>query len=338
MIARGSERMDLDALLQVTAAGPSAVMLANGTLGCGHTADGMLDAATSGDQGTGGGLLLVHSHRQKGADFKRHARMLSVVAATPYRSKGLLKHISLLIINNDAASVLRYNRFAPENPIDWLRMYQIPMRLRMLLLTTLNLGFFCGELQSLAAASTITKRFPWVLYCSGPDAMPTPHGIALLSVETAGVAATIANDSQSGTGREVRHSSFFYDPFPAPPQHRRFSMDFFLFYPKPLQRLPPHGRSLWVEAAHMCLTETTMMPESIVAHVCDQGGVKSKHIGGRNPQSVLQKTVGVAPSDGQSVWHSHNGSNVDAWLAAREKALARRIKYVGQDHHAKCQL
>ena len=157
------ERLNLDALLRVTVAGPSVAMLPDGSLGCGTAADAMLNSTTYGE-GTGGGLLLVHSHRQVGADFERHARMLSVIAAKPSRhdTKGVLQRISLLIMNNNAGALVRHSS-APDNPIDWLRRYTLPMPLRMLLLTSLNVGFLCGEFQALAAASPITVRFPWVL-------------------------------------------------------------------------------------------------------------------------------------------------------------------------------
>ena len=50
----------------------------------------------------------------------------------------------------------------------------------MLVATSLNFGYLCGELQAVSAAARIVRHFPWVLYSSGPDSLPTPNGLLML--------------------------------------------------------------------------------------------------------------------------------------------------------------
>ena len=222
--------------------------------------DGIQPAVQAG----GGGLLFVHSHGQTLPHFEAHARMLSLLydsraAASAWLGQSgqlwsyppghgalrreqqrrgaaprLLHEASLLIANNNAPVALRPAKRANAanssaashyEPTRWLQLYTVPLRLRMLVLTSANFGYMCGELQALAASWSVVRHFPWVLYSSGPDSLPTPLGMlrygALMAEEAFGgvdgdapqigaavtttAAAATATSATSGSGRGGRN-------------------------------------------------------------------------------------------------------------------------------------
>ena len=190
-------------LVASTFEGPSLAVLPNDTVRCGVVL--ALEALQLSRQGAdltsavkagGGGLLLVHSHGQSFDSIEVHARMLEHLEAV--HAPPMLREASLLLVNNNGGDVFRRRR--KHRPADWLSLYTVPRRLRMLVVTSLNLGYFCGEFQALFsthsptsptfttiafdlkrgsvllllrqaifAASRIVDHFPWVLYSSGPD-------------------------------------------------------------------------------------------------------------------------------------------------------------------------
>lgn len=133
---------------------------------------------------TAGGLLLVHSHRHKVVDFELLARVVDVSSRLPAMASpahgtfsnltqglesgrdasGVLRRLSLLIINNDASHQAA-DRASTSHPVQWLRLFARRdtnyMPLRMLLLDSLNAGYNCGEMLALSQAADITALFPW---------------------------------------------------------------------------------------------------------------------------------------------------------------------------------
>ena len=277
------ERASLDLLKHVVFNGVSAALLPNGSLVCGVAADRALDQSrrdespstsrSSGSSNSGGGLILVHSHRQRLNDFRDHARALGLAV----RQRGSLLHgASLLLLNNNApllyqrASYGRSVQWGPhaDDAIGWLRAYAaLPLRIRLLITSSINCGYFCGELQALSAAARITSRFPWVLAFSGPDALPTPDGLRRLGL----VVSSARPKHEAGGGMhpdddfgDARAAAFLYDPFPAPRAHFRISMDIFLYRPN-LLRAGANGT--WARATELCLRATNRIPETILAEV-----------------------------------------------------------------------
>ena len=106
------EAVNLTALLGVHFTGPSAALLPGERKArCGAAAHEALvqsrrnvSVGLAQRQGRGYGLLLVHSHRQRAAEFELHARMMSFIART--QPDGLLHELSLLLVNNDASELL----------------------------------------------------------------------------------------------------------------------------------------------------------------------------------------------------------------------------------------
>lgn len=204
--ANPPERINIRSISRVLFAGPSALLLPNGTLRCGDAADVALRAsrlevahehAQRHDDGAGheharDGLLLIHSHRQRGEDFALVARMLHLIDSLPVGShtshgvpegqpQSVLHGLSLLLVNNDAVHQSS-NHTSPDHPVNWLRRFTQPtLRLRMLVLTAVNFGYTCGGFHALAALSGILPLFPWVICTSGPDALLTPWGAFRLS-------------------------------------------------------------------------------------------------------------------------------------------------------------
>ena len=129
------ETADIDALLRVKFSGPSLALITGAggkpVVRCGAAANSVLEEsrrnATDGlwqSNGSGWGLLLVHSHRQRASEFELHARMLELSVRTQ-PSGGLLHELSLLIVNNDAAELLPHGPWhgSSEDPVQWLRAY-----------------------------------------------------------------------------------------------------------------------------------------------------------------------------------------------------------------------
>lgn len=276
-------RVDLEALHRVTFTGISAALLRNGSVVCATDADAALtrsrledeeDAAREGTPHRGG-LLLVHSHRQRLADFRDHARALGLSKygrASSGASPSLLHRASLLIINNNAAELFKQASYGNSvkpgphagDPIEWLRAYgALQMRIRMVLTTNVNLGYFCGELHALAAVHQRTLlRFPWVLAFSGPDVLLTPDGMVNLDRHLASAlplhdpaarrppASHPAPEVTQGERRRHRQIAFLYDSFVAPRMHFRVSMDVFLFVPRMLLVVPPRQKAHPSARAH----------------------------------------------------------------------------------------
>ena len=128
-----AERLTPDILLEATFEGPSALLTPDGVLLCGTRADELLRQQERAPQG---GLVIVHSHRQQDEEFELHARMLRLASHAAPR---LLHKLSVLIVNNNAASVLRWSKDSTvARPLNWLRPYgTLPsIGLRMLVYIT----------------------------------------------------------------------------------------------------------------------------------------------------------------------------------------------------------
>ena len=146
------------------------------------------NTAASAINAGGGGLLLIHSHSQTLTMFEAHARMLSllhgsrITASAPIgtpeqmwsrppgyaklqseqRESGpprLLNEASLLLITNNGPEALRplhgsAKRLHGERASGglhasrWLQLYTLPLRIRMLITTSFNVGYMCGEFDS----------------------------------------------------------------------------------------------------------------------------------------------------------------------------------------------
>ena len=195
-----------------------------------------------------------------------------------------------------------------------VRAYDLPtLALRMLIVTNLNLGYFCGELQALAAAAPITSRFDWVLCFSGPDAMPTPYGMSCLSQHVARWHEAQPPGSHLATalrGRALASPApapaFLYDWFPAPRHHFRVSMDVFLYFPAAL-----HARSA---ARHIRLhppadrNRSGGDPPRAQPHRAPH--LRSPHA---HDDARLKLVLGWPPPN-SVVWHCHNESARGVWL------------------------
>lgn len=162
----------------LTFEGPSALLLPNGSLRCGMAADAALQESrthstsrpsTSSAYGSGG-LLLIHSHRQGTGDFALFARMLEVIRAMPAGSMKaskalpqnqsasiLLDDLSLLIVNNNAVRQTATWSSA-EHPVRWLRHFGSWLRLRMLLLTTINVYARARTQTQVSARAVVDPR------------------------------------------------------------------------------------------------------------------------------------------------------------------------------------
>jgi len=217
------EAVDLDALLRVRFAGPSvAIIDGEQRAQCGHAANEALHKSRQGvaellaqRRGLGFGLLLVHSPRQRSLQFEQHARMMSLIARMR-PDAGLLHQLSLLLVNNDASELLPHGAWHgnTDNPLKWLELYALPLRIRMLLVTSINIGYNCGELQALVAAAPVLQQFPWVLYCSGPDVLPTPAGIFRMGAEV--VRSWNKRHGSRSATNPAAAAALLYLRFPAP--------------------------------------------------------------------------------------------------------------------------
>jgi hypothetical protein len=82
-------------------------------------------------------------------------------------SNSALWFSAVLLVDNNA-------EHTREQLLEWIAHYREPRRrspFRMLFRSRINMGYLCGELHSLAASVQVWRRFPWVLYNSGPDSM-----------------------------------------------------------------------------------------------------------------------------------------------------------------------
>jgi hypothetical protein len=325
--------VDLEALHHVAYTGVSAALLPNGSLLCGAAATAMVLSRSQADGR--GGLILVHSHRQRNEDYRAHARALGLEQSNTVSS--IVDGASLLLINNNApllyqrASFGRSVHWGPlaDDAIGWLRAYGgLPLHLRLLITTSLNCGYFCGELQALAAVATITSRFEWVLTFSGPDVLPTPYGLSRLS-------SLLLSPAPSGS----QPPSFLYEPFPAQRAHFRVSMDIFVYRPAQfgqhsgqqqiLRRPGMEVGSTWSLATDLCLRATNRIPETIVAEVLLARNVTRQRISERHTRATTWTTkLSVSsPPTNAVVWHVHNESARSMWLTAEEQQRGRGARH-----------
>ena len=297
--------------------GPSMAMLPDGRLRCGvrQANEALVQSRIGTDQiraKGGAGLFLVHSHEQGKESVAMHSRMLHLLQKTG--SYSMLRGASLLLVNNNLGDTIRKaDTFVPGA---WLHAYEaLSLRIRMLILTKVNLGYHCGEFQAIAASVKVLRFFPWVLYSSGPDSLPTPFGLSMLgSVVSEDIASVDDGSSRSRPG-------IVCEPFPAFPGLLRIRMDHFLFYP---------GRSetVWSAAAADCFRSGSANPEQLLAYHFRDQNVSMRFVGWnrtlqRVPQplgylSMWSKQHTVRPHDEGLVWHTHNATNAKEWISAQE--------------------
>ena len=143
------------------------------------------------------GLLLITFHGQGEAEFASAAAMLALGGEA-----GLPLAALLLLCNNAGRS--------GGDLIPLLGLFERPRRLlRLLISSTLNAGYYCGELAALAASLHVWIRFPWVLHLSGPDSMLPPFGSRLLHT-------LITLEAHTKV-------AYLGDSFPAPAGQRRWA-------------------------------------------------------------------------------------------------------------------
>ena len=305
----------------MTFTGPSVILVPeNKTVLSGRAAAAELsrsrvDADAALSQGKiGWGLLMVHSHRQRAAEYEQHAHMLNLIYGV-LPGHRLLHEASLLIVSNNAGGLAAEH----EDPLHWLVLYTIPLRLRMLIVTNVNLGYLCGELQSLVSAWEVMSRFPWVLYSSGPDVMPTPAGVRDMN----SYLMNHSTISRNSTGVAADLPAIFFNHFPGPPNATvRISMDQFIFYPS-------RSQSVWPKAAAACI-HGKCIPETCLGDVIAGDQVPHIWLWRQGYQWGGSKEVTTQPrgyeeradvaSGYSSSWHSHNISNTRAWIVAQERA------------------
>ena len=104
-----SDPVRLDHLLNIRYERVSAALLPNGSIACASEADAALDSL----EDDRGGLVLVHSHRQRIHDFEDHARAFGAHLAERPQSP-LLRRASLLLINNNAAELYKRASFGSK--------------------------------------------------------------------------------------------------------------------------------------------------------------------------------------------------------------------------------
>jgi hypothetical protein len=218
--------------------------------------------------------------------------------------------------------------------------------LRMLVFDRRLLGYYCGNLGSLAASVRIWARFPWVIQLSGPDCLITLRGAQLLG---------------GLIDREARahETALLADRFWAPKGHLRLSMDVFVFWPERmlLKSTPGHASgsftfdasagltghnpalfgSIWLRATGWCLhgfspseeipdfvwngpKNGALIPEALLQHAVVRFNLSTRLIQdaptvptmlGRN---LWWKEKAQHPPESGYVWHSHNMSAVSRWL------------------------
>jgi hypothetical protein len=360
------ERIDRKVLAQLKFEGVSAAMMPDGTVLYNEAADSALhasrreaaaEATASHHDGrasnASNGLVLIHSHAHRGEQFALYARMLELTSMMELHSPtrginqgqraSVLHGLSLLIIKNDAGQKpgrsTNYNssELDPEHPSSWLRLFKLgSMRLRMIILTHVNLGYKCGEFHSLFAASKILSLFPWVLYTSGPDNLPTPYGIFRIS-------SLLANARERGPGRLLA------DHFQG--SSRQLSLDLFV-YELPAEDVRAAARSttacdrFWWRLVEACLGHGqpqdrggTRMPEPMLAAAARTAGLPVVRLGnapicaGYKSRCVDWNKIRLnAPLFHSVVWHAHNSTKASRWLDEQED-LWRLRKTGGATKH-----
>lgn len=163
------------------------------------------DAALAAFQPASEGLWMMATSRQAAPEFAAAAAM-HALRHDVQPAKAKLPIAATLVVTNNAS-------VRGEDLLRWLGSFQPPPRLRTILRSWRNMGYFCGELHALAAAAHVWRRFPWVLYTSGPDALLTPAG-----------AATLARWIRQTEPNLTTPTAYLGDTFPSPPDRRRWSM------------------------------------------------------------------------------------------------------------------
>ena len=285
----------------------------------------------------GGGLLLVQSHSQTLKQFEQHARTLSILVAKSDDAATMLREASLLLLNNNAAAVLNVNNIELSQKTQawkWPLLYgnALPWRIRMLVITSINFGYYCGELAAIASLSSVLSHFPWVLYFSGPDSLPTVYGLrrfrAMLQMEMEEQLRTSSRGYRGRAGgRVVGRPALFCEQFPAYPGLLRVRMDHFLFVPARA------NATLWDDAASDCIQHGSVVPEQHLAYAFRAHNLTMWWTNRREPynDSTLPLPQGYVsqwsklrknkPHPTGMVWHSHNETCVEEWLVRQELTL-----------------
>jgi len=227
-------------------------------------------------------LFLVHSHRQQEAAFVAHAGVLMLS-----RDVELMQRAAILFVHNNGSTPV-------EALVRWLRG-PYPMALRLLVHTSENAGFRCGEVHSLAGTAHVWGRFGWVIYASGPDNLMSPTAMRTIQASLV-------------TGR-----CMLLDPFVSRQDLRKWSMDCFGFR-SACVRLAGN-RSIWDNASTWCRT-TQAIPERILEDVATAANLSIQSLGLKKTALMPEpcdKLLQPCPN-AQGWWHAHNVSLVEQWL------------------------
>ncbi|KAL1512402.1 hypothetical protein AB1Y20_005659 [Prymnesium parvum] len=229
--------------------------------------------------------------------------------------------------------------------LSWIGKYAEPgvrPAYRMLIHTSMNMGYYCGELHALAASIRIWRRFAWVLYTSGPDCMLTPSGASRLAKWVKG-----GNEPARHT---PEHPSFLGFPFLSIPGQRRWAMDMFVFWPHrgfltQAANVGPNDAgtgSAWLNATRWCLfgwapgellpvihvtkagarADYSTIPEMLLNEIRERFELTfGEFPGGGGYQFARLKDTAEQPAltwgrkrFPQSLWHSHNHTAVELWI------------------------
>ena len=300
------------------------------------------DAALASLHGTASsqGLLMMASYRQGADEFAASADMFRLTSR-------VIKFAAMLLVCNNANA-------EQAMQLERLRAFQPAPPLRMFIRSRLNMGYYCGELHALSAASPMWRSFAWVLYTSGPDSMLTPSGALALA------------EWMSSTEDSLQPpTSYLGAPYPSAPGHTRFSMDAFVFWPV---RWAPggaasHTSTPWLNATRWCLhgfgpadaplrvrqspsdqKADHPIPEMLLNELRSRFNMTFRDFPGGHGHSAARarlKLAATAPrtnagGEQHSFWHSHNATAVRAWatqyestLLAREKRTRRRSTQAG---------
>ena len=259
-----------------------------------------------------GGLWMMATTRQARPEFE-------AAAAMHRHWSGALKVNGLLLICNNAS--------VRGNTQRWLRLFDDPSPpLRMLIRSSINMGYHCGELHALHASKAIWSRYAWVLYTSGPDVMPTPHGGMHLAESILRVQSSITKPA------------FLGDRFPAPPNRTRWSMDLFVFWPSRFGQAPWRNATSWClhgfgpRTSKPQLNEPSTgrarddypIPEMLLEEVRLRFGLRFLAIGQQRSKrqwrewytrAEKHKAIDANPPQGSLLWHSHNSTAVINWAS-----------------------
>lgn len=249
------------------------------------------------------GIFYIHAYRQSSErEFGAHARLLQRSLVHPLVAGAQL----LLHCNNPSVptrALLRYLALYGAHP------------LRMLIHSSVNRGYRCGELYSLAASARVWQAHPWLIQLQ-PDVHLTPTAVEHL-------ARLLPRDE------ETREPTFIFDPFPVPRgKPPQFNMDYFVLrMHRPETRSSPGAaaRTNWFANASALCMRTTLIPEAVLAKVVAAFNASVLLLGGRAPLTPWNiHNVGR-----YGVWHEHNLTAVEWYLRTHtgfhvEKGWKRR--------------